>query len=177
MDTDERTTSTEANLVRIIRIVAGLSLGVMAAFLVSIRDVTPELRLAFTPWSLVAFAGALGFSWLFWRLVFQPDAQPSDLLLPGHQRRRAVRFALLSAILCLATLAAFGLSLKGIGNERIREVIQGAAIAVLTLSFLGWMLWRIGRFLEQDSRRELKKGSGKSNLSTSAPDTGQAKSR
>lgn len=144
----------EQTLILVIRVSSSLSLGVMAAFLVSIRQVTPELRLGLSFWTVAAFGLALAFSWLFWRLVFQPDGAPGPAPESTRRlRRRAVLFAVLSAVLCLATLAAFGLSLKGIGNERVREIIQGAAIAVLTLAFLGFVLWRLARFFDKDSHR------------------------
>lgn len=150
----KKTIDNEASLVRIIRVLAGISLGVMAAFLASIRQITPELTLHFSFMTVVAFVVAQVFSAVFWRIVFVSEASATaDAAQPGAARRRAIKFAVLSAILCFATLAAFGISLKGIGNERIRDVIQGAAIAVLALSFLGFVLWRLGRFLERDSDR------------------------
>jgi hypothetical protein len=151
---NKKTIDNEASLIRIIRVLAGLSLGVMAAFLASIQQITPELKLRFSFMTVVAFLLALVFSMLFWRIVFVPETSAvGEAGGPVATRRRAVKFTVLSAILCFATLAAFGISLKGIGNERIRDVIQGAAIAVIAVSFLGFVLWRLGRFLERDSNR------------------------
>lgn len=144
----------DTRLIKVIRIFAGLSLGTMAAFLVSIREVTPNLRIELSPWTVVAFALALVFSTVFWRLVFQSNESTGAGAIPiDDRRRRAVLFAGLSVLLCLATVTSFGLSLKGIANDRIREILQGAAIAVLTLTVLGLGIWRIARFLDHDSHR------------------------
>jgi hypothetical protein len=148
----------ERQMIRVITFSSGFGLGVMAAVLVSIKQVTPNLKFGFSFRTLLAFALAIAFSWFFWRMVFPPgESSTPGFSPPRARKRRAVQFAIVSAILCLATMTAFGLSLKGVGNERIREVIQGAAIAVLALISLGFVLWRIARFLENDSRNASQK--------------------
>ena len=61
--------------------------------------------------------------------------------------------AALSVLLSLATVAAFAFALKGVGNEKLREIIQGTLLAVFALSGVGFLLWRIARFLESDNKR------------------------
>ena len=121
----------------------------MAALLFSVKQVTPDLRCELSAGSGIAFLVGATFSWLFWRVVFKAD-KPGKRTGPGKRR---VLFAALSVLLSLATVAAFAFALKGVGNEKLREIIQGTVLAVFALSGVGFLLWRIARFLESDSKR------------------------
>jgi len=105
------------------------------------------LRCELSAGSGIAFLVGATFSWLFWRVVFKVDSKRTG---PGKRR---VLFAALSVLLSLATVAAFAFALKGVGNEKLREIIQGTLLAVFALSGVGFLLWRIARFLESDNKR------------------------
>ena len=105
------------------------------------------MRCELSAGSGIAFLVGATFSWLFWRVVFKMDSKRTG---PGKRR---VLFAALSVLLSLATVAAFAFALKGVGNEKLREIIQGTVLAVFALSGVGFLLWRIARFLESDSKR------------------------
>ena len=62
-------------------------------------------------------------------------------------------FAALSVLLSLATVAAFAFALKGVGNEKLMEILQGTVIALFALSGVGFLFWQAIRFLENDSKR------------------------
>ena len=121
----------------------------MAALLFSVKQVTPDLRCELSAGSGIAFLVGAAFSWLFWRVVFKVD-KPGEKTGAGKRR---VLFAALSVLLSLATVAAFAFALKGVGNEKLREIIQGTLLAVFALSGVGFLLWRIARFLESDNKR------------------------
>jgi len=142
LDSDRRLTI-------VIKAASSFGLAVMAAFLVSIEAVSPDLKFRFSWWAPPVFALTLALSRLFWRVVFRENESPSGT---GGRKRRRILFTILSCAFFLATVTAFGISLKGIGNERIREVIEGAAIAVLALGSVGILIWQIARFLERDNR-------------------------
>ena len=139
----------DRDLLRVIRFSSALSLGLMAALLFSVKQVTPDLRCELSAGSGIAFLVGATFSWLFWRVVFKVD-KPGKRTGPGKRR---VLFAALSVLLSLATVAAFVFALKGVGNEKLREIIQGTLLAVFALAGVGFLLWRIARFLESDSKR------------------------
>jgi len=141
VDRDDR------DLLRVIRFSSAVSLGVMAALLFSVKQVTPDLRCELSAGSGIAFLVGAALSWLFWRVVFKVDSKRTG---PGKRR---VWFAALSVLLSLATVAAFAFALKGVGNEKLREIIQGTLLAVFALAGVGFLLWRIARFLESDSKR------------------------
>ena len=140
-------------LMRVIRISATLSLGLMAAFLFSIKQVTPDLKCQLSPGTGIAFVVGAVFSWVFWRVVFKTEPVDPDHPVVQARRRRGAVFVVLCVLLCLATATAFALALKGVGNEKLIEVIQGAAIALFALSGIGFLLWQSARFLDRDSKR------------------------
>src|SRR2546429_8151285 len=132
----------------------------MAALLFSVKQVTPDLRLELSAATGIAFVVGAAFSWLFWRVVFKEDkANGKTGAAVANRRKRRVLFAALSVLLSLATAAPFVFALKGVGNEKLREIIQGTLLAVFALAGVGFLLWRIARFLESDSKRGTDGGS------------------
>ncbi len=147
---NKRQANNDLDLTRVIQWSSALGLGLMAAFLYSIKQVTPELRYKISVGTGVSFAVAAALSWAFWRLVFgKPDASEKGL---SQSRKRWL--IILSVFLTLATLAPFVYTLKGIGNEKMVEIAEGTALAVLALGVVGFLLWKTARFLENDSKRQ-----------------------
>jgi len=140
----------DRDLLRVIRFSSAFSLGLMAALLFSVKQVTPDLRCELSAGSGIAFLVGATFSWLFWRVVFKMDSKRTG---PGKRRVLFAATVALSVLLSLATVAAFAFALKGVGNEKLREIIQGTLLAVFALSGVGFLLWRIARFLESDNKR------------------------
>src|SRR2546429_289330 len=143
VDRDER------GLLRVIRFSSAFSLGLMAALFFSVKQVTPDLRCELSVGSGIAFMVGAIFSWLFWRAVFKEEKTGKR----AERRNRRVWFATLSVLLSLATAAAFVLALKGVGKDRLGEMIQGTCLAVFALAGVSLLLWRVARFLESDSKR------------------------
>ncbi|PYK98981.1 MAG: hypothetical protein DME19_10400 [Verrucomicrobia bacterium] len=143
VDRDDR------DLLRVIRFSSAVSLGLMAAFLFSVKQVTPDLKCEFSVGSGVAFLAGMAFSWLFWRVVFK-EAKTGKTA--GRRKGRAW-FAALSVLLSLASGGAFAFALKGVGNEKLMEILQGTVIALFALSGVGFLFWQAIRFLENDSKR------------------------
>ena len=146
---NKRQVNNDRDLTRVIKCSSALGLGLMAAFLYSIKQVTPELRYKISVGTGVSFAVAAALSWAFWRLVFgKPDASEKGLSKP---RKRWL--ILLSVFLTVATLAPFVYTLKGVANEKMVEIAEGTALALLALGGVGFLLWKMARFLENDSKR------------------------
>jgi len=146
---NKRQVNNDRDLTRVIKCSSALGLGLMAAFLYSIKQVTPELQYKISLGTGVSFAAAAALSWAFWRLVFgKPNSSENGLSKP---RRRW--FIILSAFLTVATLAPFVYTLKGVANEKMVEIAEGTARALLALGSVGFLLWKEARFLENDSKR------------------------
>ena len=139
----------DRDLTRVIKCSSAVALGLMAAFLYSIKQVTPELRYEISLGTGISFVAAAALSWAFWRLVFgKPNSSENDL-----PKRRKRWFIILSIFLTVATLAPFVYALKGVGNQKVVEIAEGTALAVLALGGVGFLLWKAARFLENDSKR------------------------
>ncbi len=144
----------DRGLTRIIQFSSGLSLGLMAAFLFSLKQVTPELRceLSFGTW--IAFAVGAVLSWALWRLAFNrggADAASGAIPLLSKRGRRWV--VVLGGVLILGTALPFAFALKDLAHSETVEVVQGLSVAVVTLVVVGLAFWRLTRFLEADSRK------------------------
>jgi|SRR5436190_7202738 len=147
---NKRQANNDRDLTRVIKCSSAVALGLMAALLYSIKQVTPEFQYKISVGTGVSFAAAAGLSWAFWRLVFgKPDSTEHDL-----SKLRKRWFIILSAFLTMATLAPFIFALKGVANEKMVEIAEGTALAVLALGGVGFLLWKTARFLESDSKRQ-----------------------
>ena len=146
---NKRQVNNDRDLTRVIKCSSALGLGLMAAFLYSIKQVTPEFQYRISVGTGVSFVAAAALSWAFWRLVFgKPNSSENGLSKP---RKRW--FIILSAFLTVATLAPFVYTLRGVANEKMVEIVEGTALALLALGGVGFLLWKTARFLENDSKR------------------------
>jgi hypothetical protein len=146
---NKRQTNNERDLTRVIKCSSAVALGLMASFLYSIKQVTPELRYEISIGTGISFVAAAALSWAFWRLVFgKPNSSENEL--PKRRKRWLI---ILSIFLTVATLAPFGYALKGVGNQKVVEIAEGTALAVLALGGVGFLLWKAAQFLENDSKR------------------------
>jgi len=146
---NKRQVNNDRDLTRVIKCSSALGLGLMAAFLYSIKQVTPEFQYRISVGTGVSFAAAAVLSWAFWRLVFgKPNSSEN-----GLSKARKRWFIILSAFLTVATLAPFVYTLKGVANEKMVEIAEGTALALLALGVVGFLLWKAARFLENDSQR------------------------
>ena len=146
---NKRQVNNDRDLTRVIKCSSALGLGLMAAFLYSIKQVTPEFQYRISVGTGVSFAAAAVLSWAFWRLVFgKPNSSEN-----GFSKLRKRWFIILSVFLTVATLAPFVYTLKGVANDKMVEIAEGTALALLALGGVGFLLWKAARFLESDSKR------------------------
>ena len=121
---------------RLMQLAVSVSLGFMAAFLWSLKQINPQVRFEVSFDTFAAFLVAGGVSWFIW-----PTA--------ARARRRFLTFA---AAVLLLTAGAFAYGVKDVSGAKLRDVAIGATLAVVALSVLGFALWLVSRFLEQDAR-------------------------
>lgn len=123
--------------------VSTLSIAVMAGFLASIRQVNPVVQFRFSVFSVVAFFAGGALTALFLHFV-----------MVGNKRKRGL---LVVAVAIACVLAYFLFGIKNVSLENRRDVTIGTAIALAVLSFVAWLLWRVGRFFERDGQRNKDK--------------------
>lgn len=120
--------------------VSSFSLGVMAAGLASLKEVNPAIVFRFSAATVAAFLAGTILTALFLRLV-----------LHASTRKRA---ALVVGAFILAVLGYFSFGIKNVSPDNRHDVGIGTAIAVIVLSFVAWVLWRVVHFFESDQPPE-----------------------
>jgi high-affinity Fe2+/Pb2+ permease len=149
-------TTDDGGLLRLIQFSSAFSLGLMAAFLYSVKQVTPELRCELSAGTGIAFIAGAVFSRVFFRIALKLEDSGARSIEAGGVFRRRVRrrsFLALSVVLSLATAGAFAFALRGVEDDKLMEIVQGTVIALFALAGVGALLWRVARFLEKDSKR------------------------
>jgi hypothetical protein len=145
----------DKGLTWVVQFSSALSLGVLAGFLYSVKAVVPSIRFEVTVASFVAFLLAAGVSFLLWHVVFQLTAaqeQPAGGQGSIQTRRRKLWLKCLAGGLTAALIFAFIYPLKDFSSEKAAQIAFGALVALLFLSVLGIVFWRVVRFLEADEK-------------------------
>jgi FtsH-binding integral membrane protein len=132
-------TKDERDFEKLVTWVSTLSIAVMAGFLASLRQVNPALQFRFSFVSVVAFVAGGVLTALLLRFI-----------LNGHRQKRGL---LVVAVAIASVLGYFLFGIKNASSDSRSDVIVGTAIAVAVLSFVGFLLWRVGRFFESDGER------------------------
>ncbi len=139
----------DRTLMRVIKFSSAFSLGIMAALLYSIKQVNPTLQYEISWGTAVSFAMAVAFSWAYWRLLF---GKQNDLNGGLSKFRRRWLLAL-SVFLAVGTVVPFVYALKDVAADEASDVAQGTAMALVALGAVGFLFWRVTRYLNADSQR------------------------
>ena len=152
----------EQDFVRVVKVATALGLGLMAAFLYSIKQVHPSLLLEFGFGALAAFVVTAVFTWIFCGVLFRSEfsgdssgshAGPSAALRQRRVRRWLIFFL---SVCALTTAGSFLYALKDVTSESRREVMEGTAIAVGVLTVGGFLIHKSVRFFEEQDRAQLQ---------------------
>jgi hypothetical protein len=159
MDMDpHKPSQDERDFVRVVKVSIATGLGLLAAFLASIRQVHPDLKFRFGLTTVLAFSATAVFSWIFCGVLFKGEFSGDSSAHASAWRKRRVRrwlfLFLFGAV--LATVSAFVYSLKDVSNQSRWEVIQGTGIAVLVLTGGGFLIHKSVRFFEEQDRASLE---------------------
>ena len=147
-------TKDEQDFVRVVKIATALGMGVMAAFLYSLKQVHPSIRLELTFGSAVTFIVTAVFSWIFCAVLFRGEFDVGDSAhTAAIRKRRVARWILFFVTVSgLATAGAFLYSLKDVSAESRREVIEGTGLAALVLTVGGYLIHQAVRFFEEQDK-------------------------
>ncbi len=136
----------ENDFLRLLQYSSAGSLGVVAAFVESMKSVNPTVRFELSGWTVVAFAVVAGASWYVVERVFfralAKGGKPPVKLVVGF-----------TVLLSLGTLLGFALSLRGVSAERQHDMLIGTTWAVMALSVVGLAFWKVVQFLERDAAK------------------------
>lgn len=146
---DERQRADEDRLKRLIKWAVTFSIGGMATFIGSIRQVNPSIELRVDWLTLLVAIIGFGMGWMFWRVI------PTDLEASVDNKSKWVPLVLWVSVLSGLMFAGFAYGMKDISSEKQREMYIGTGMAVLVLTFVGFLFWRAVHFFESDHQRYL----------------------
>ena len=140
---------------RVVQFSAALGIGSMAAFLYSLKQVHPNVRLELGWDTLAAFLVAGIFSWMFCGMLAKAGTAETPGMDSGERVRQGKslkRWMVVFLLVCsLGTIAAFTYSLKDVSAQGRRDVATGTAIACGVLGAGAWLIRRAVQFFEEDS--------------------------
>ena len=151
-------TKDEQDFVRVVKFATASGLGLMAAFLCSLKQVHPAIRLEFGFGTVLAFLITAVFSWIFCGVLFKGEFNEGDSAKAALLKKRMVTrwIIFFITVSSLATAGAFLYSLKDVSAENRRDVIQGAGIAAVVLAMGGFLIYKAVQFFEEQDRVNLE---------------------
>jgi len=151
-------TKDEQDFVRVVKFATAFSLGVMAAFLYSLKGVHPAIRLEFGVGTVLVFLITAAFSWLFCGVLFKGEFNEGESAGAAVlKKRRVTRWIFFFIVVSgLATAGAFLYSLKDVSAESRREVIEGAGFAAVVLTIGGFFIHKAVRLFEEQDKVSLE---------------------
>jgi FtsH-binding integral membrane protein len=136
---------------RVVTWAAALSMGLTAAIIASVRQVNPTVEFKFSIFTVVAFLVTGFFTAVIFHKIFKAGTSTAgDAASPKLKRWPPFLFF---AVVLATLVASIVFALRGVSGERRTDVAAGAGIALVVLSFGGWLGWRTIRFLEADDKR------------------------
>jgi high-affinity Fe2+/Pb2+ permease len=134
---------------RVVQVSSALGLGIVAAFLYSIREVNPSIRFEFSIGSIVAFLLAAAASWIFWRNLPLRSGESA----PAGSKRRWLLLA--TTVLVVGMVGFFAYGLRNVSGHKLREIVEGTLLAVALVGFLSWVVWKLFRLIQSDHDRAI----------------------
>ena len=147
--------ASQSNLRGLFRVAAAstaIGFGSVAGSLYSLRQGASGMTFVFSAGSVVAFVIGAGAGGLYWRVL---DRMIVSADREGAGKRGKVsRLLLLNLAAGFLGLLAFLYPIRFVRPERMRDVLEGMGAAFLVLGLVGLALWRVIKFLNQDSEEE-----------------------
>jgi len=117
-----------------------LAFGFMAASLEALTRDSEGMRFQIGIWTVVAFMVGAAIGWVYWGMAMKM----SEASTP-HARRR---FIWVTVLLFVSGFASYLYRLRFVSRGSSGEVAQGVVLAFLMVGAIGFVMWRIGRYLE-----------------------------
>jgi hypothetical protein len=146
-DTNGKGTSgNESVLFRIAGVGASFAFGAMVASLFALRTSPGGFVFELNVPTVISFIAAGMLAWFYWRLVARMAVDKAP-----QQRRK--KFIVFSAGLLLVGIVSFLYPLKFIPTEKRKDVFAGLALAVGCIVGIGFVMWKVKKFLDADLKR------------------------
>ncbi|HWD92112.1 MAG TPA: hypothetical protein VG938_07155 [Verrucomicrobiae bacterium] len=120
--------------------VSALSIAVMAGLLASLKQVNPVIQVRFSAASVVAFVAGGVLTALYLRFVLRA--------------KKGKRAPLVIGAVIFSVITYFFIAIRDTATQNRSDVMIGTFFAVLVLSCVAVVLWRLGKFLESEPKDE-----------------------
>lgn len=118
----------------------------MAGFLYSVKQVNPVLEMEWGFGTLVMTVIGGWLAWILWNMAAQLVSEGTEL----QHRRRVKNLALLSGGVFLVMLISWAVAIKDVRRAMLLEILQGTSLALFVLAGIGFVLYRLVRWLESE---------------------------
>ena len=139
-----------------------LGLGGLAAFVFSLKQINPQVRLEFNLWSLAVLLAATVASYLLIHAVIGKAGKNGLGMADAAGRTRGPggkrSLWMFGAVLAAGTVAVFIHALKDVSPAKRWDVAIGAGAAITLIAVAMYLFWRLVRFLEKQDLPEDDQG-------------------
>lgn len=133
-------------LFRIAGVGASLAFGAMVASLFALKPLRDGFSFELNGATVIAFFVAAAFAWSYWRLVARMAVEKA----PAQRRKK---FIIFSAGIIVVGVVSFLYPLKFIPTEKRFDVFVGLTLAMACLCGIGFVMWKVKRFLDADLKK------------------------
>lgn len=134
--------------IRVVKFSTAFSLGLMAAFLHSLRELNPSLRFEVSWVTALWFAVGAAFSRFFWKLLPLESGGQADA--GGSPDGKAARAVVLTLVMAGGLVAGFVYALKDVAREKVPEFVIGTTLALVFLGAAGGLIYSVGRYFDSE---------------------------
>ena len=125
---------------RFARVGMALAFGFMAGSLEAFTRDAQGMRFQLGIWTLVAFLVGAAIGWYYWEMAMKMNERSS----PAARRR----FIWVTVLLFAGGFASYLYRLRFVARTSSAEVAEGVVLAFIVVGGIGFVMWRIGRYLE-----------------------------
>lgn len=125
---------------------SSFSVGLATAFAASLKQINPTLEFNIGILSLICFVIGFAATWWIHRVIFNDKLDKQD---PKRRKKSLIFFGV---TMMVAVMGCMSFALRGISQEKLREVGIGVAIAVFFMSISFFFFFKVVGFLQRDER-------------------------
>ncbi|MBT5928067.1 MAG: hypothetical protein HOH33_15785 [Verrucomicrobia bacterium] len=125
---------------------SSFSMGAVAAFIASLKQINPTLEFKVGILTLISFIVCFGITWWVHRVIFDDKSASID---PNRRKKTLLFFGATSL---LGVLSCMAFALKGISQNKLKDVSFGVVIAVLFISIAAFFFFKVVGFLQRDEQ-------------------------
>jgi|SRR5688572_23419385 len=148
--TNKQRPENENAILRIAGLGASLAFGGMVASLFALKPSPNGFSFELNVGAVISFLVAATMAWFYWRMVARMAADKT----PQQRKKKFIAF---SAGLILVGITSFLYPLKFIATEKRWDVFVGLTLAVCCLTGIGFVMWKVKKFLDADLKKSEEK--------------------